>query len=161
MVIGQIRQVRFVFDMCPMRDGPSKSKFPTRWEWVKSPAEENDNWFILWCDKQSTIIFGNLQLFTVVHFCVLSRFKAEIWNREKMSEPVMTETSISGENGGKRRARSRKGTETKFWKVILYIIYSIWYTGLILFLKIETQGALKRKNSVWTVLTVLSLVASF
>ena len=73
----------------------------------------------------------------------------------------MTETSISGENGGKRRARSRKGTETKFWKVILYIIYSIWYTGLILFLKIETQGAQKRKNFVWTVLTVLSLVASF
>ena len=30
-----------------------------------------------------------------------------------MSEPVMTETSISGENGGKRRARSRKGIEAR------------------------------------------------
>lgn len=73
----------------------------------------------------------------------------------------MTETSISGENGGKRRARSRKGIETKLNSDILYIICCIWYTGLILFLKIETQGAQKRKNSVWTVLTVLSLVASF
>ena len=42
-----------------------------------------------------------------------------------MSEPVMTETSISGENGGKRRARSRKGTETKLNSDILYIIYCI------------------------------------
>ena len=64
------------FDMCPMRDGPSK--IPTRWEWVKSPAEENDNWFILWCDKQSTIIFGNL-----LTFCALSRFKAERFKIEK------------------------------------------------------------------------------
>ena len=45
-----------------------------------------------------------------------------------MSEPVMTETSISGENGGKRRARSRKGIETYLNSDILYIIYSILYT---------------------------------
>ena len=76
LVIGQIRHARFVFWYVPNAWwGPSKSKVPTRWEWVKSPAEENDNWFILWCDKQSTIIFGNLQLLT---FCALSRFKAEI-----------------------------------------------------------------------------------
>ena len=45
-----------------------------------------------------------------------------------MSEPVMTETSISGENGGKRRARSRKGIDAKLNSDLLYIIYSILYT---------------------------------
>lgn len=44
-----------------------------------------------------------------------------------MSEPVMTETSISGENGGKRRARSRKGTEAKLNSDLLcFILYTVF-----------------------------------
>jgi len=51
-----------------------------------------------------------------------------------MSEPVMTETSISGENGGKRRARSRKGTEPKLNSdyALYYIPYLIYRVNLIL-----------------------------